>query len=104
MWFDHIEHMEEGQEKNKEWENFRWTVDEDMFTYVIKSRIDGEETVMAKHAFECSADICGVKITHYHADNGCIADNAFITNCKDQRQGLSYCGVNAHFQNGIAER
>ena len=27
MLFDHIEHMEEGQEKNKEWENFWWTVD-----------------------------------------------------------------------------
>ena len=32
--------MEEGQEKNKEWENFWWTVDEDMFTYVMKSRIE----------------------------------------------------------------
>ena len=21
-WFDHLEHMEEGQEKNQEWENF----------------------------------------------------------------------------------
>ena len=40
MWFDHIEHMEEDQEKNKEWENFWWTVDEDMFTYVMKSRIE----------------------------------------------------------------
>ena len=40
MWFDHIEHMEEGQEKNKKWENFLWTVDEDMFTYVMKSRIE----------------------------------------------------------------
>ena len=40
MWFDHIDHMEEGQEKNKEWENFWWTVDEDMFTYVMKSRIE----------------------------------------------------------------
>ena len=40
IWFDHIEHMEEGQEKNKEWENFWWTVDEDMFTYVMKSRIE----------------------------------------------------------------
>ena len=40
MWFDRIEHMEEGREKNKEWENFWWTVDEDMFTYVMKSRID----------------------------------------------------------------
>ena len=32
MWFDHVEHMEEGQEQNKEWENFWFTVDEDMFT------------------------------------------------------------------------
>ena len=40
MWFDHIEHREEGQEKNKKWENFWWTVDEDMFTYVVKSRIE----------------------------------------------------------------
>ena len=40
IWFDHIEHIEEGQEKNKEWENFWWTVDEDMFTYVMKSRIE----------------------------------------------------------------
>ena len=40
MWFDHVECMEEGQEKNKEWENFWWTVDEDMFTYVMKSKIE----------------------------------------------------------------
>ena len=32
--------MEEGQEKNKEWEIFWWIVDEDMFTYVIRSRIE----------------------------------------------------------------
>ena len=40
MWFDHLEHMDEGQEKNKEWENFLWTVDEDMLSYVMKSRIE----------------------------------------------------------------
>ena len=40
VWFDHLEHMEEGQEKNKEWENFWWTADEDMFTYVMKGRIE----------------------------------------------------------------
>ena len=40
MWFDHVEHMEEGQEQNKEWENFWWTVDEDMFTYVMKTKIE----------------------------------------------------------------
>ena len=59
---------------------------------------------MAKHAFECSAEQRGVRIIHYHADNGRFAENAFITDCKAQRQGLSYCGVIAHFQNGIAER
>ena len=40
MWFDHAEHMEEGQEQNKEWKNFWWTVDEDMFTYVMMSKIE----------------------------------------------------------------
>ena len=40
MWFDHVEHIEEGQEQNKEWENFWWTVDEDMFTDVMKSKIE----------------------------------------------------------------
>ena len=32
--------MEEGPEQNKEWENFWWTVDEDMFTYVMKTKIE----------------------------------------------------------------
>ena len=40
MWFDHIEHMEEGQVKNKEWGKFWWTIDEDMFAYVMKSKIE----------------------------------------------------------------
>ena len=40
IWFDHVEHMKEGPEQNKEWENFWWTVDEDMFTYVMKTKIE----------------------------------------------------------------
>ena len=40
MWFDHVEHMEEGPEQNKEWENYWWTVYEDMFTYVMKTKIE----------------------------------------------------------------
>ena len=32
--------MDEGQEKNKECKNFWWTIDEDMFTYVMKGRIE----------------------------------------------------------------
>ena len=39
-WFDHVEHIEEGPEQNKEWENVWWTVDEDMFNYVMKTKIE----------------------------------------------------------------
>ena len=45
-----------------------------------------------------------VSIEHYHANNGRSADNAFIAHCNQQQQQLTYCGINAHFQNGIAER
>ena len=75
------------------------------YTYVyLQKRITSQETVMAKYAFERAAEQRGVKIKHYHADNGRFADNAFIQDCQVNRQILSYCGVNAHFQNGIAER
>ena len=40
MWFDHVEHIEEGQEQKKDCKKFWWTVDDDMFTYVMKSKIE----------------------------------------------------------------
>ena len=43
-------------------------------------------------------------ILHYHADNGRFADNGFIKNCQLKNQCLTYCSVNAHFQNGIAKK
>ena len=70
----------------------------------LQRHITSKETVKARHAFENAAEQRGVKILHYHADNGRFADNAFIVDCNAQLQSLSYCGVNAHFQNGIAER
>ena len=74
------------------------------YTFVyLQHRITSNKTVTAKHAFESAAEQRGVKILHYHADNGCFADNAFIADCNAQRQSLSYCGVNAQFQIGIAE-
>ena len=70
----------------------------------MQKHITHQETGMTKHAFEQSAEQRGLKITHYHADNRQFAENAFIQDCQANRQSLSYCGVNAHFQNGIAER
>ena len=55
MLLDHLEHMEKVQEKNKEWENFLWTVDEDMFTYVMQSRI--EELIEEKLNQEYPAEV-----------------------------------------------
>jgi len=43
-------------------------------------------------------------INHYHADNGRFSDNAFMNDVKQQHQSISFCGVNSHFQNGIAEK
>jgi hypothetical protein len=45
-----------------------------------------------------------VTIKHYHADNGRFADNAFMQSVAESGQTISFCGVNAHFQNGIAEK
>jgi hypothetical protein len=75
------------------------------YTYVyLHTKITSEETVKAKKAFESHAESFGVKIKQYHADNGRFQDAAFKTHCELQGQTLTFCGVNAHFQNGRAER
>jgi hypothetical protein len=43
-------------------------------------------------------------VQHYHADNGRFADNKFCEAVAQKGQSLTFCGVNAHFQNGVAER
>jgi hypothetical protein len=63
-----------------------------------------KEMIKAKHAFEKYAAEHGVSIKHYHCNNGRFADNLFKQSCESNRQRLTFCGVNAHFQNGIAER
>jgi hypothetical protein len=40
----------------------------------------------------------------YHCNNWCFHDNAFRQVCHDVRQQLTFCGVNAHFQNSIAKQ
>jgi len=61
------------------------------------------ETLASKRTFETFAAEHGVKILHYHCDNGRFHDNDFKQACHDARQQLTFCGVNAHFQNGIAK-
>ena len=73
------------------------------FIYLQRS-ITSSETLNAKKAFEAYSKRHGVQIHHYHADNGRFADNAYIQHVKESGQTISYCGVDAHFQNGIAEK
>jgi hypothetical protein len=70
----------------------------------LQKSLNSAETVIAKQCFELYANDRGVKIKRYHADNGRFADNGFIESCKAENQRITYCGVNAHFQNGIAEK
>ena len=47
--------MEEDEDKNKEWEKFLWTVDEDMFTYAMKSKM--EELIEENLNQECPEEV-----------------------------------------------
>ena len=65
---------------------------------------DGDSVLAGKLAFERFSHGHGVKINHYHCDNGVFANNAFRTACKAAHQTISFCGVNAHHQSGRAEK
>ena len=69
-----------------------------------KSTASAEETVEGKLAFEARARRQGVRISNYHADNGIFNEvHLWVDACKWQQQGMSYAGVNAYHQNGIAK-
>ena len=63
-----------------------------------------KSTVYAKECFERYAAAHGVHVEHYHCDNGRFADNGWVRHCEAMGQTITYCGVNAHFQNGKAEK
>lgn len=73
------------------------------FVYLQRT-LTSDETVKSKQAFERYCESRGVKVRHYHADNGRFADNGFINDVAKEGQSISYCGVNAHWQNGICEK
>jgi len=73
------------------------------FVYMLKDQTN-KETLKAKYAFEVFAKTHGVVVQQYHADSGRFANNAFANDARAQKQKVSYCGVNAHHQNGRAEK
>jgi hypothetical protein len=73
------------------------------YVYLQKST-KAEETLAAKISFERFAERHGVMVQAYQADNGRFAETTFMQAIKDAEQTITFCGVNAHFQNGVAER
>ena len=73
------------------------------YVYLQKTA-SAEETVEGKKAFEAMARRQGIRIENYHADNGIFKAHIWVEACESERQGITYAGVNAHHQNGVAER
>ncbi len=62
-----------------------------------------EETLFAKHAFECFLSSIGVTAKAYHANNGRFADQGFQDDSNLSNQVITFCSVGSHHQNGIAK-
>ena len=66
--------------------------------------VTSQETLNAKECFEHFCHQDNVFTEHYHCDDGCFADKAFIDDVTKKGQTISYCAAYAHFQNGKAEK
>ena len=73
------------------------------FVYLQKTA-SAAETLKGKQAWELHAKGMGIYIRAYHADNGVFRANAWVNDCNAKDQALTFAGVNAHHQNGVAER
>ena len=84
------------------------TVFYDHFSKVSYSHLqrstDGDETLESKQAFEQFAQDHNVQVKAYRADNGRFAEQQFRDEVRRCNQRISFCGVEAHHQNGIIER
>jgi len=75
------------------------------YVYVALMRDQsGEATLEAKAAFEHHCATRDVRPKHYRGDNGRFAEQSFKDAVKELGQWISFCGVGAHHQNGIAEQ
>lgn len=74
-------------------------------TYVhLITEMNAAATVEAKMAFERIAHSYYVVIKHYHCDNGLFDTKEFKLAIERANQTITFCGVNAHHQNGKAEQ
>lgn len=70
----------------------------------FQQSLSAAETILAKLAFKHYAKSHGVLVKHYHADNGIFAEKDFVQQVHESWQIITFCAVNAHHQNGRAEK
>ena len=71
----------------------------------MQKSTNGEETVLAMETYKTWCRNYGVTVRHYLSDNGRFTENKFLQAVSESPyQSISYCGVNAHHQNGVAEK
>ena len=66
--------------------------------------LNAEETLLGKACFEREAPLSGVKIKSHHTDNGVFTAQSFMDEIRTQEQSITFSGMGAHHQNGVAER
>ena len=59
--------------------------------------------IEAKAEYEQMATTFGIRVKKFHTDNGIFSEEGFKSNVLDNKQTISYCEVEAYFQNGISE-
>ena len=62
-----------------------------------------DDTIDAKHAFEKFARKYHVTVKHYHANNGVFAAKNFCKTVNRVHRMITFCWVNIHHQNCVAE-
>lgn len=70
----------------------------------LQRSASAEETLEGKAAYEMYAQIRGVEVRAYHADNGIFKARKWVEDCQQNDQSLTFAGVGAHHSNGKAER
>ena len=63
-----------------------------------------EESLDSKHSMEREAKTSGISIKAFRSNNGVFKAAEFRADLDNLDQHITYCGVGAHHQNGIAER
>jgi hypothetical protein len=71
---------------------------------VNQSSLRVGETLQSKIAFECIANTCGHNIKSFRADNMPFSSKEFKADLVTKGQEITFSGVGAHHQNGVAER